>query len=142
MKTTLATLAAGLLLTGTVAAQQTRPQTTTSRPDAATMTTATNTNAGTGNTLEQNSNASVTTGAANNAAVNPSQPGSSSAQPNNGTNAQTGLNGTLEQNSNGTVSANAPTTTTTDARSSTITGGTTVKAKKKRGELVNLKKNQ
>ncbi len=105
------------------------------------MTTATNANVGTGNTLEQNSNGSVTTGTANNAGSTV-QPSSTSANPNNGTNAQTGLNGTLEQNSAGTVTANAPTTTTTDARSSTITGGTSTKARKKRGELVNLKKNQ
>lgn len=141
MKTTLATLAAVLVFAGLAAAQQTRSQPSTSRPDAATMTTATNANVGTGNTLEQNSNGSVTTGASGNASTNSVRPAPSD-NPNNGTNATTGLNGTLEQNSNGTVSANAPTTTTTDARSSTITNAPTTKARRKRSELVNLKKNQ
>jgi len=111
MKTTLATLAALLLIAGPLAAQQNRK--TTQPKNTAT--------AGTGNTPNQNS-----------------VPGQTNA---NGTKATSGPNATLEQNS--AANASSPMTPAkTDARSSTITTGTGVKARTKRNELVNLKPKQ
>ena len=129
MTTTIATIAAVLLMAGPLAAQQTKPAT---RP----KTTAT---AGTGNTLEQNSavTSSPDNGATNGAKANSSGSANDNA---NGTKAASAPNTTLEQNS----AANAPSgtePTETDARSSTTTTGKGVKARTKRDKLVNLKPN-